>query len=242
MNDPSASRGPRTFSSYCLTLMAIAYLQAVGHLPNLQQGVKVPQNLDPANVNLPNTVWVNWGRRQGAAAHIWFRPKPLANWVQEDITLGDALVGFFAFLKTSFDASAEILSVLNGGVIKRASEKGTTDERRRLVAKEVAKLSPENANIRLGIFDDNERANWHEGMGTGKSGVQPLAWTRDALIVQDPFIWEKVGAAPVSDLTTELRGWHLICPDRHVLQREFLRSCTTVTSRLTTIRQSALHI
>lgn len=173
--------------------MAIAYLQAVGHLPNLQQGVKVPPNLDPSNVTLPNTVWVNWGRQKGAAAHIWFRQKPLPSWVQEDIALGDALVGFFAFLKTSFDASAQILSVLNGGVIKRASEKGTADERRRLVAKEVAKLSPENANVRLGEFEDMERTNWHEGMGTGKAGVQPLAWTRDVLVVQDPFIWEKVG-------------------------------------------------
>lgn len=195
LNDPSASRGPRTFSSYCLTLMAIAYLQAVGHLPNLQQGVKVPQNLDPANAYLPDTVWVNWGRQKGAAAHIWFRQKPLPGWVQEDITLGDALIGFFAFLKGSFDASSQVLSVLNGGVIKRTSEKGTAEERRRLVAKQLAQLSPENASVRLADFDDMERTNWHEGMGTGKSGVQPLAWTRDALVVQDPFIWEKVGCA-----------------------------------------------
>lgn len=193
MNDPSASRGPRTFSSYCLTLMAIAYLQKVGHLPNLQEGVEVPQRLDPSDVDMPDTVWVNWGRDKGAAAHIWFRQKPRPGWVQEDISLGDALVGFFAFLKNAFDPNTHILSVLNGGVINRSLDKGTAEERRRIFRKEVERLSPEHAKARLIHYDAKERTNWHEGMGTGASIVQPFAWTRESLVVQDPFIWEKVG-------------------------------------------------
>lgn len=174
--------------------MAIAYLQAVGHLPNLQEGVEVPPTLDPSEVNMPDTVWVNWGRRQGAAAHIWFRHKPRQGWVQEDITLGEALVGFFAFLRTSFKAPTQVLSVLNGGVIERASAKGTAEKRRGHLSKQVQQLSPEDATACLLRLDAMERTNWHKGMGTGTEGVQPLAWTRDALIVQDPFIWEKVGS------------------------------------------------
>lgn len=173
--------------------MAIAYLQEVGHLPNLQEGVELPTRLDPSNVDLPDTVWVNWGRPQGAAAHVWFREEPAPGWVQEEMKLGDALLGFFAFLKNAFDAGTMALSVLNGGVIKRSDAKGSVEERRRQLSKEVAHMSYETAKVHLLRFDALERTSWHEGMGTGRSGVQPLLWTRDALIVQDPFIWEKVG-------------------------------------------------
>lgn len=196
LNDPSASRGPRTFSSYCLTLMVIAYLQAVGHLPSLQQGVEVPPSLNPANVDMPETIWVNWGRPQGAAAHVWFRELPPDGWVPSKVSLGEAVEGFFDFLLNGFDPSTEVLSVLNGGVIPRCKPKGAADEKRRLFIQKLKEnnLSPEAATIRLQEYDRAENCNWHDGMGTGVSGVQPLAWTKEALVVQDPFIWEKVSA------------------------------------------------
>ena len=52
-NDPSAANGPTTLSSYSLTLLLLAYLQQIGHLPNLQD----PDVLVAASVQ-PSHLWL----------------------------------------------------------------------------------------------------------------------------------------------------------------------------------------
>lgn len=59
-------------SSYCLTLMAIAYLQHIGHLPNLQADINVPEVCRPEDTSEHDVVWVSWGKEQGVKAHVGF--------------------------------------------------------------------------------------------------------------------------------------------------------------------------
>lgn len=125
LNSPSGAKGPRTMSSYCLTLMAIAYLQHIGVLPNLQADVEVPPSADPRNTGLPNTVWLSWGKEQGDIAHIWFERRAPAGWTSAspNITAAEAVRGFFKFFSQlgagSFRPDAQIVSLLNGGVSSR---------------------------------------------------------------------------------------------------------------------------
>ncbi|GMK53949.1 hypothetical protein CspeluHIS016_0105350 [Cutaneotrichosporon spelunceum] len=121
LNDPAGNKGPRTMSSYCLTLMAIAYLQHLAVLPNLQSGVQGPASADPSYRGLKNTVWVSWGKEKGDAAHIWFERRPPAGWAsaQPRLTAAEAVRGFFKFFSKarwgSFDPNTQFISVLNGG-------------------------------------------------------------------------------------------------------------------------------
>lgn len=111
-------------SSYCVTLMAIAYLQHLKVLPNLQAGVDVPPSADPRDTGLENTVWLSWGKEQGDIAHIWFERRAPAGWVSSsaDLTAAEAVRGFFQFfsrVQGSFNPDNSFISILNGGVTTR---------------------------------------------------------------------------------------------------------------------------
>jgi hypothetical protein len=175
LNDPSGARGPATMSSYCLTLLAIGYLQQRGHLPNLQARINVPIPSYPTDVDDPDLIWVSWGKSQGLAAHIAFSKSPPDGWVQKDKdwTAAGAIRGFFKFFSSSsdsgFDREESIISVLNGGVVPRSERY----------------LSPLQGT-------KESRMEKEPYMGTGVNGIQPSNWRERLLIVQDPFIWQKV--------------------------------------------------
>jgi len=175
LNDPAGARGPATMSSYCLTLLAIGYLQQRGHLPNLQAKINVPIPSHSTDTDDPDLIWVSWGKQQGLAAHIAFSKTPPKDWAQKDkdLTAAGAIRGFFKYFSSTsesrFDREGSIISVLNGGVVPR-SEKY---------------LSP-----LMGTKES--RMEREPYMGTGVNGIQPSNWRERLLIVQDPFIWQKV--------------------------------------------------
>lgn len=175
-------------SSYCLTLMAIAYLQIRDHLPNLQAGINVPCPSYPTDRDDPDLVWVGWGKSQAQHAHIAFSRSPPKGWEPKDpdLTAETALRGFFAYFGSRsieqhaavqdpenednrFDRENMILSILNGGTLRRA---------------EKCDIMPAR--------DKEERLKKEPFMGTGDRGIQPGQWRERALVVQDPFIWQKV--------------------------------------------------
>jgi len=177
LNDPSGSRGSATMSSYCLTLLAIGYLQQRGHLPNLQSKINVPIPSHSADTEDPDLIWVAWGKSQGIPAHVAFSKTPPKDWVQtdKDLTASEAIRGFFSYFSSTpgpgprFDRENTIISVPNGGVVPRAE----------------GYMSP-----LMGTKES--RMEREPFMGTGMEGIQPSNWRERLLIVQDPFIWQKV--------------------------------------------------
>lgn len=177
LNDPSGASGPATMSSYCLTLLAIGYLQQLGHLPNLQSNINVPVPSYPSDTEDPDLIWVGWGKGQGLPAHIAFSKSPPRGWVQKntDLTASEAIRGFFSYFSSTsgpgprFDREGSIISVPNGGVVPRAE----------------GYMSP-----LMGTKES--RMEREPFMGTGMEGIQPSNWRERLLIVQDPFIWQKV--------------------------------------------------
>lgn len=200
LNDPSGSRGHATMSSYCLTLMIVTYLQIRGCLPNLQTNVDVPIPDYPDTLDQPDTVWVGWGKNQGIKAHIGFDKQPPLDWRSREpaLTTADALRGFFAYFSKTpgadrFDYDTSILSVLNGGVMPRSIELGAevreeTRRRNELVAQGVEMRVIEAT---LKELKDTRMAE-EAFMGRGDLGIQPRNWGERRLVVQDPFLWQKV--------------------------------------------------
>ncbi|KAL7423097.1 hypothetical protein Q5752_002396 [Cryptotrichosporon argae] len=204
LNDSSGARGPPSMSSYCLTLMAIVYLQHVGALPNLQADVTavVPSY---AHTDEPDVVWVGWGKPQATKARVGFNRRPPAGWTPRDpdLTVADALRGFFAFFapggRGAFDYDNDAVSVLHGGVLKRASAKHdetkTEHEKRERMKAEghtTDAIAREMGRLLL------ERRKQEVYMGKGDLGIQPKNWAEKRLIVQDPFLWEKNCAGGMS--------------------------------------------
>ncbi|WVQ73196.1 hypothetical protein IAR50_002761 [Cryptococcus sp. DSM 104548] len=209
LNDPSGSRGPATMSSYCLTLMAIAYLQPIGHLPNLQENVHVPEVNRPEDTSEDDVVWVSWGKDQGIKARVGFDLEP-EDWIQQekDLTAADAIRGFFEFFSLSgtaplrgekIDRDSEIVSILMGGIVPRAKAYGQemreASERQQLLENmgvPAHKIRSSNDDMRLARLAEEPK------MGKGDRGIQPRNWGQNRLVVQDPFLWLKNCAGQMS--------------------------------------------
>ncbi|OCF43574.1 hypothetical protein I317_02592 [Kwoniella heveanensis CBS 569] len=212
LNDASGSKGPATMSSYCLTLMAIAYLQHRGCLPNLQAEINVPPISRPADED-PDVVWVSWSKDQGVPAHVAFARSPPVGWksAEPDLTVADALRGFFAFFSTTpagsaqggekkrFNHRTEIISIIQGGIAKRVravgAEKVEEDQLRAQMQRDGFKLDEIQAvmtHLREKRIEEEER------MGKGDRGIQPRNWSERRLVVQDPFLWAKNCAGMIS--------------------------------------------
>jgi hypothetical protein len=203
LNDASGAKGPTTLSSYCYTLLAIAYLQHLGVLPNLQANVTASIPADPARENDPDTVWVSWGREQGVKAHVGFGKRPPVGWVSSvpDLTAAEAVVGFFDFYSRStrnkavgrMDWDNQIVSILNGGIISRS--KPLNEENHAEVARRQEYLAQGMENSSITALFAQERARGIEQerfMGKGDIGIQPRNWGERRMVVQDPFLWQKV--------------------------------------------------
>jgi hypothetical protein len=126
-------------SSYCLTLMAIAYSR-VSALPNLQAegGAGV--------------VWVSWGLDKGKEAHVDFHPwtGPEAGDGGMTMMPAKAITYFFAFFST-FDFTKHVLSPLNGGIIPRTSPHGAEPPGKRAYRRSLYPLRGADLARRLAV-------------------------------------------------------------------------------------------
>jgi DNA polymerase sigma len=123
----------RTMNSYSLTLMAIAYLQQIGVLPNLQHTTVLNQYEQKAAATNPQLTTV---RPYANEEQHW---KNVLNesllttysipqeWLQHAQSssftippLSDAIIGFLHFYATIFNPTQHIISVRHGGLVKRS--------------------------------------------------------------------------------------------------------------------------
>ncbi|ORX40051.1 hypothetical protein BD324DRAFT_679114 [Kockovaella imperatae] len=209
LNDASGANGPSTMSSYCLTLMAIAYLQHLGTLPNLQASVVAPVPEDSATLD-EDIVWVGWGKDQGIKAHVGFEPTPPKDWTSAtpNLTAAQAIRGFFSFFSQGVKPSdpggkmnyqEKIISILQGGIAKRAATFGSMPSLReaKIQAMKGDGWSMDEIHKVLQAekveMQDSERF-----MGKGDLGIQPIKWIESPIVVQDPFLWQKNCAAGMS--------------------------------------------
>ena len=184
-------------SSYCLVLMAIGYLQYLGLLPNLQSGVPfaIP---DDSSKPTGETTWVSWNREQGIKAKVGFSRLPPNTWTPKslDLSLSQVIRGFFEHFSRAgdFRHKERLVSILNGGILERSEPQGKDADDVRLLRSSLADQGfslPEMAQVlktRAADKLENERY-----MGKGNKGTQPRFWSERTLVVQDPFLWQKVG-------------------------------------------------
>lgn len=234
LNDPSGANGPPTMSSYCLTLMAIAYLQSRRVLPNLQANVRARVPNDNVTEE-PDTVWIGWGKDQGTKAHVGFDRSPPAGWTcgEPNLTAAQALRDFFSFFNKSQSASAdksnifagepdflpgvgkfeydsEILSVVQGGVAPRARVQGISNREDANLRQRLIDEGMDLEQVKVVMQKRKEEAERKEAeIGKGDKGIQPRLWEDKVLVVQDPFLWSKVSLRSATGkvyLTAELRG------------------------------------
>ena len=202
LNDPSGAHGPPTMSSYCLTLMAIAHLQFRGILPNLQANVQAKIPIDNITEE-PDTVWVGWGKDQGTKAHIGFDRFPPAEWksAEPELTAAAALRDFFSFFnkqavpKSSnrFLYDSQIVSIVQGGVAARAKSQGESNREEAKLRQQMIDQGAEAEQIKQVLQQRREEQERQESQsGKGDKGIQPRQWEDKALVVQDPFLWNKV--------------------------------------------------
>ncbi|KAG8724282.1 hypothetical protein FRC12_022238 [Ceratobasidium sp. 428] len=112
LNDPSAQTGPPGFSSYCLALMTVAYLQTRRILPSVQarfDGSPADQDQDGV-----------WLRVKGKPS-LWCdtRWEEVDGWVCPDISLEEAVCGWFKFWGTEIDYARTGVDIRLGGTLDR---------------------------------------------------------------------------------------------------------------------------
>lgn len=203
INDGAGNRGPASLSSYNLVLMTIAYLQHRGALPNLQANTPAPES-DNSQREEEDAIWTAWGRPQGVKTRVAFDRTAPEGWTprEPDLTAAQALRGFIDFYDLSshraegddaFDYDNQIVSVVNGGILDRTVAHGVlAEEERELRDKlEGEGISPGTINIRLKAEQRKLEEN-EQFMGKGDRGIQPRIWNAQALVIQDPFVWNRV--------------------------------------------------
>ncbi|CAE6510913.1 unnamed protein product [Rhizoctonia solani] len=122
LNDPSAQTGPPGFSSYCLALMTVAYLQTRRALPSLQvQFDGVPANRDQHGV---------WMRVKGKPP-LWCdtRWEAGARWNRAELPLEEAVYGWFKFWGTEINYIQTGVDIRLGGTVERQQDTGTMQGR-----------------------------------------------------------------------------------------------------------------
>jgi len=183
--------------------MVIAYLQHRGLLPNLQAEVSVPSS-DNIDCEEEDAVWTAWGKPRGVKARIAFHKKPQKGWksAKPDMTAAEALRGFIDFYDPApptnndsdrFDYDKQLVSILNGGVLERALAHSASVEDERAAREGLRDEGMPNEEIQAHLREREKHLGENENhMGKGDKGIQPRAWGGQGLIIQDPFVWNRV--------------------------------------------------
>ncbi|KAJ7740938.1 hypothetical protein DFH07DRAFT_61880 [Mycena maculata] len=114
LNHPSSrNRGPVTFSSYALVMMAIGFLQHRGLLPNLQEGL--PPLRDG---QIEGTFWL----RHPSVLRCDVRYNEARDWTPpEQVPVHQLIHDWFKFWALEFDYKEEMISIRHGGRVLRSS-------------------------------------------------------------------------------------------------------------------------
>nr|XP_018266573.1 uncharacterized protein I303_00548 [Kwoniella dejecticola CBS 10117]OBR88731.1 hypothetical protein I303_00548 [Kwoniella dejecticola CBS 10117] len=186
-------------SSYPMCLMCIAYLQHIGHLPNLQQDVRAKVYATEEEwLGDEELVWVEWGSNRGLDAHTTFNKSLPSGWQSSNasLTAAQAVRGFFKYFspdpapnrktpnpkddKVHFNTSKQIISPLSGGIIPRATRyKDHQQEddlqsylrKRNFTQVQIEEIMEEHKKIKFGSGST----------GKGDQGIQPDKWVDEML-------------------------------------------------------------
>jgi len=122
LNNPSPPRGPKSFSSYALSLMTISFLQKEGQLPNLQD------NLPPLS------------KSEGKKRFIWTRKPPQCwdvrfhsakDWVVPPLPDFDALLRSWFSFWIKFPYESQSISIRDGGIVPRVIPVQSTSKKKK---------------------------------------------------------------------------------------------------------------
>ena len=211
LNNPSGRNGERSLSSYCWALMAIAYMQIKHGLPNLQDEQLVRQ-AGRQDVD----IWVGWGRSKGIPARVPFSDRltaedisrldlPTKRWsgvqiIHTDETIGNIVKGFFDFYaglvqepQGGLSAASYIshtITVWKGGIMKRGLPWDLRYDSRLEEFKREKKLPAAAQQTEVSAQPVvKPRSGLIEGF------AQPQEWAGADLVVQDPFLHDKVSTS-----------------------------------------------
>ena len=188
--------------------MTIAYMQIKHGLPNLQDEQLV-RRVDRQDVD----VWVGWGRSKGIPAHVSFSDRltsedisrlhlPTNRWsgrqiIHKDETIGSIVKGFFSFYaglvqepqegisKASY--KSHTITVWKGGIMKRGLPWDLRYDSRLEEFKREKKV-PTAAQQTEGSAQSVLKSR----SGPVEGFAQPQEWSGADLVVQDPFLHDKV--------------------------------------------------
>jgi hypothetical protein len=203
INDGAGNRGPVTLSSYNLVLMTIAYLQHRQALPNLQAKSSAPVSDNPRREE-EDAVWTAWGKPQGVRSRVYFDKKPPKGWqpLEPGLTAAQAMRGFIDFYdissdsdegETRFDYEKQIVSILHGGVLDRVTAHGVLGKEEKAMKDGLEDEGMVYGETKAYLKEREKRLEEDERfMGKGDRGIQPRLWNGQALVIQDPFVWNRV--------------------------------------------------
>ncbi|KAG8951400.1 hypothetical protein FRC04_006171 [Tulasnella sp. 424] len=195
-NDASGQDGPSSYSSYCLTLMIVAFLQTRGVLPNLQSNAVGQLDKETAGFWLKlkkdKRLWTDT-RFESLAVY------QKRGWKGRSMALGDALYGWFRFFAYEFKYDTHVLDIKKGGLDRRREL--MVDERDPKSKTKVEEKSAGQATGQDAVEEDGAAlANDVNDVAAADPAVdaEPADWKQSKFVVVDPFISTKNCANGVS--------------------------------------------
>lgn len=190
--------------------MAIAYMQIKHGLPNLQDERYV-EKVQRQDID----VWVGWGRARGILAHVSFADglalgndssikMPMVEWqdrkfLHDGVSVGELVKGFFEFYKNltneeqkrsdGENTKTHCLSLWKGGFVERGFPLDLQYDSKQQEYKQRQRGLPAAAQQAAGaqpVAPASSRSRPISGF------TQPQEWSGADLVVQDPFLHDKV--------------------------------------------------
>ncbi|KAG8892907.1 hypothetical protein FRC01_013889, partial [Tulasnella sp. 417] len=203
-NDASGQDGPSSYSSYCLTLMIVSFLQIRGVLPNLQS-CAVGQ-LDKGTAGF----WSKLKKDKRVWSDTRFESLDVVlqrGWTGRSMALSEAIYGWFRFFAYEFKYESHVLEIKKGGLERRQQPLVEGEETKaQNQGKADDKLIAQLINGQ-GVVDDDDAALINDVNDVAAvdpaAGVQPEDWRTSKLVVVDPFLITKNCANGVSQRVNE---------------------------------------
>ena len=109
---------------------------------------------------------------------------------------------------------SKIISILRGGIADRAAKRDAGAKAKSASLEKLERLRDNGLHLTVaedimqqvesGLFEVEKL------MGRGDRGIQPVRWGDNPIVVQDPFLWEKVSyVTPV--IVTKLTDYSELC-------------------------------